>query len=58
MAEVQAAFNAADDDKDGLLSELEYLKFIANAKESAKEKGGWFPDYTEDMTKEMWRVFN
>ncbi len=48
IAEVQAAFAAADEDKDGLLSEKEYLKFISNAKASAREKGGFFPDYTEE----------
>ena len=35
VAELKAAFDAADEDKDGLLSESEYIKFVQKAKEDA-----------------------
>lgn len=65
MAEVQAAFDAADDDKDGFIMEccreaqiLSSGTMRRSLEQSAKERGSFFPDYTDDMTKEMWRVFN
>ena len=58
VAELQAAFDAADQDKDGLLSEKEYIKFMADAKASAIARGGFFPDYPEEAVKEMWKTFN
>ena len=43
VAELKAAFDAADEDKDGLLSESEYIKFVQKAKEDAEARGGFFP---------------
>ena len=38
VAELKAAFDAADEDKDGLLSEVEYIKFMADAKAAAQAR--------------------
>ena len=38
VAELKAAFDAADLDKDGLLSEVEYIKFMADAKAAAQAR--------------------
>ena len=38
VAELKAAFDTADEDKDGLLSEAEYIKFYANAKAAAQAR--------------------
>ena len=58
VAELKAAFDAADEDKDGLLSESEYINFIQKAKEDAEARGGFFPQYPPEAVKEMWQTFN